>query len=220
MKISTYTRAERRIAASDGAGVVERWRWGRAALADHEVTNPAGTLRRGRGIAEQLIHAARSKGLSLSEREIQRRLQLARSYSSEVLTRHAVARYGTWRDLCDAGFPTLDDGDQGDGQPALIDQAGHVDPAAEAWQQPPLDDAAGSVFPRLVRVAGADHDRDQTTLDVLTRYVDACERWTAGHARRNARMREHLADLTQVCGGDTSTTYGQACAALERQGAA
>jgi hypothetical protein len=214
MKISKYVKSERRIASADGAGIVERWRWGREALADPEVTNPAGTLRRGRGIADRLIHAARAKGLKLDEREIRHRLQAARTYATETeLTGPIRAGYATWSALCDAGFPPIADPDP---QPALVDVAGQVTPAAAAWQQEGLDGDDGSVFPRQIKVGGVTLDRDACTLGVLSDYLTDRERWTASHARRNAELRDHLAELLEAVNGDQNVTYRTAVHAFSR----
>lgn len=217
MKLSKYLRAERRISTADGSAILERWRWGRQLLADPEAVNAAGTIRRGRGVVERLVEAARARRLPLSEREIQRRLQLARTYPTEELCRQALARYGTWEALAAAGFPALDDAGDDRQDHASGDQADQQGAPAEPWhQQPALDGDTGEVFPREIHIGGAVLDRDACSLRTLAVYLDRRERWTEGHLRRNAELRAHLDDLIAAVGGDVETPYGEAVAALDR----
>jgi hypothetical protein len=59
------------------------------------------------GIIEILIAAGQKAGFKISEREIQRRLQCARTYSTEAQIGHVVADLKTWRELADANFPAV-----------------------------------------------------------------------------------------------------------------
>lgn len=214
MKATALLRLERKIATADQGGIVERWRYGRRLLADPKLCTPAGHLRH--GVAEGLVRAARNAGLRLSEREIRRRLQAARTYPSEAeIGRQAADFEGGWMALADAGFPAPDAPD-GDLQPALVDRAGHLEPGAEPWGQPALDDDDGTVFPREIRVGRATLDRDHATLGTLAGYLADRSRWTEAHARRNAQMRDRLAELLGAVGGDQSVTYSAAVDALRR----
>jgi hypothetical protein len=77
-KMTPLLRLEKKVPASDLRGILERWRFGRALLADSKLTTTAGHLRP--DVAPLLVNAATTAGLKLSEREIRRRLQCAQAY--------------------------------------------------------------------------------------------------------------------------------------------
>lgn len=60
------------------------------------------------GVAAMLIEAAKRGGLKLSEREIQRRLQCARIYSTESQIGSGAADFRTWYDLSEANLDMAD----------------------------------------------------------------------------------------------------------------
>jgi hypothetical protein len=136
-KPTPLLRLEKKISASDRGGILERWRYGRTLLADPKLTTTAGHLRH--GVTELLINAATAAGLKLSEREIRRRLQCARTYSTDAEIGRAAADFEGWTALADAGFPPL--ADQAEGvKPTLADQ--HT-PATTPWQLATLADYLG-----------------------------------------------------------------------------
>src|SRR4029079_9482954 len=57
------------------------------------------------GAAAKLVSEARSRDVTLSEQEIQRRLRCARAYPMESQIRQAMTDFKTWFDLIQAGFP-------------------------------------------------------------------------------------------------------------------
>jgi hypothetical protein len=98
MRYERYKRIDNAIKASDSGGIWERWRYGRRLVCDDAMTTSKGNLRDGK--MEWLIRHSEA-----SRREIQRRLQCARTYPQESQLRHAVAQFGTWHDLAAANFP-------------------------------------------------------------------------------------------------------------------
>jgi hypothetical protein len=89
-----------------GVVFLERWRFGRRLLMDDKATTPNGNLRH--GVLARLIAEATASGYKLSEREIQRRLQCARTYLTEAQIRQLLADFGTWGDLHRANFPGVE----------------------------------------------------------------------------------------------------------------
>lgn len=197
---------EKRINTADGNGIIERWAWGRALLADPTMVNEAGTLRRGRAVAERLIARAKLQGLALSEAEIKYRLQCARAYPTKELIASIAGVYGSWRALCDANFPPV----QGAADQSVADANAPADDSV----QPALDGDTGDVFPALVPV-GATGRRPLgvCTLAQLEAYADEMERMTAGFVRRDDQRRGRLAKLLASVDGDREATYAAAIAA-------
>src|SRR5260370_38099115 len=82
-----YVQGERMIARADSGGIRERWLWGLRLLHDPTAMSPnGGGLRH--GVIAVLIEAAKKAGLALSEREIRRRLQVARGVGQGGHTAH------------------------------------------------------------------------------------------------------------------------------------
>jgi hypothetical protein len=206
---------ERRIVAAERRGILERWRYGRALLADPKLLTSTGEDVRPE-VAEGLVRAAGDAGIVLTAHEIGRRLRCARAYVTEEELGLAASRHEGWSALAEAGFPRE--------EPRPTPDAGHepggrrpvtASPGAR-WQQPALDGDDGSVFPRRIRLGGATLDRDACTLATLEDYLAGNERWTDAHARRNERQRAHLDELIRACGGDRDVVYAEAVARVGR----
>lgn len=103
MSRSPYLALEQRIAADEGRGVIHRWRYGRKLL-----EAKAGRQQLPHGMSADLVAAAAKAGLKLSEREIRRRVQCAEAYASEAEVGQALADFGTWSALAEAGFPSVE----------------------------------------------------------------------------------------------------------------
>jgi hypothetical protein len=191
---------EGQVASAEAHGVLARWKWGRDVLADPRLVNLAGSLWRGRRIAEGLIEAAEAKGRSLSEREIQRRLQFARAYETEAQALAAVAVYGSWEGLHRAGFPPVMAPDEG------------LDPEPE---QGSLDE----YLPGAFNFDGLLRPRAMTPLRVVVAYAGDRKRKTAAARRRDRFVDEQLAELIEAAGGDLDVTYGEAQARRMAKGA-
>jgi hypothetical protein len=206
-------RAEHRIVAADGSGIIERWRWGRIVLADPRLTCAAGTLRRRMGIAAALVQAAHAKGLHLDEREIQYRLACARAYRDEATLSRMVRAGYTWTALRDAGFPGHPGRDEEGDQLTLVD----VDTGAAGTVraiQPPLDDGAiVAVFPALLPDGGRRRiPLGEATLGQLSDYVREMRALTERHARRDMTRATQLGALLAAVGGDLTATVQEAVA--------
>jgi hypothetical protein len=200
VKTTQYVKQERAIAAADSGGVRERWMWGLRLLRDPEAFAPGSSQLRP-GLADELIDANAKRGIKLSEREIRRRLQCARTYQTETEFGHAVAEFGTWRDLADANFPARE---------ASPDEppADHRTPDEirrdRARQLAEAVDPQGVLFP-LDRFEPA-----TVTLMDLETYTKEQEELTARFAAHDWKRRCYLARLIEAAGGDLSTTWQQA----------
>jgi hypothetical protein len=111
MKLERYRRLEKRVASADGDGIRERWVYGRRLLCDAEAVTSQSNLQH--GVAAKLIRQAQRLGRKLNEREIQRRMQVARLYPCESQIRLLMTDFETWTDLVNSKFPqvTPDAGD-------------------------------------------------------------------------------------------------------------
>jgi len=200
MKTTQYTRQEKAIASADAGGVRERWMWGLRLLRDPEAFAPGSTqLKPGR--ADELVKASAAAGRKLSAREIQRRLQCARTYRTESEFRRAVAEFQTWRELSDANFPEFDGAE---GEP-LADhrtdaerQRDHARALADIFGE------QGTLFPL------ADFEPTLTPLKDLAAYAEEMAELTARFRKRDEERRAYLDALIEAACGDMSTTWQEA----------
>ncbi len=125
-----YLKLERRIAVGERGGVVDRWRYGRSLL-----EAKAGRKQLPHGMVAGLIKAAERAGFKLSEREIRRRVQCAETYDSEAKVGQALADFGTWSALAEAGFPPV----EVDGRDPDDIEAEGLGHAPDSWEQLQLD---------------------------------------------------------------------------------
>lgn len=205
-RFSAYGRQERAIAAADTTTVHERWAFGRRLLCDPLATNPDGSLRP--GVMENLIAAARARGVTLTEAEINARLAAGRSYPCESQARRALARFESWSDLRDAGFPPMD-ADPGE-EPH--DPRGAAERAAAVDRQLALGDPDQL---SLFEFFPDDRFDSLSTLAELRKYAAESAERTERHARKDAERFEYLGRLSDAVGGDESRTWGEAQAALD-----
>lgn len=201
MASPSYRRLQRAIARDDRRGIEARWLYGRALLGDPRKMSAAGRSLRD-GAIEALIADARAVGSTLSRREIQYRLQCARTYPTVAQLRTAACAFEDWTAFREAGFPPVDDADQAPAEAA----ADHEEELRRQHQQ--LD-----LFPAVV--AGVPFF--QATLRQLAAHASEMERMTANYARRDTERREYLERLTAAVGGDLDATYGDASHALKTQ---
>jgi len=183
MSKPNYKKLQRSIAKGDGQGIESRWSYGRAILEDPAKISSTGKSLR-HGAMEALIADAKSVGSTLSDREIQRRLQCARTYKTISQIRQAMADFGTWAELAEANFPEVTV-DEDLAEPTDLE----VD-AANAWEQLTLLPG----FKETVKVHGREmpitemtvpesiayrdkyrsmHEGFGKTLDLIERTVDA-----------------------------------------------
>jgi hypothetical protein len=200
VKTTQYIRQEKAISAADSGSIRERWLWGLRLLRDPEAFAPGSSqLKPGR--ADELVKAATASGLKLSEREIRRRLQCARTYPTEAEFGHAVAEFGTWSDLADANFPRFE---------VVPDEL----PADHRTQAERDHDRAralvdligeqGSLFPLR------DFEPVTTTLKELVAYAEQQEELTARFVEHGRKRREYLNSLIEAADGDLGATWQEA----------
>src|SRR6266545_761754 len=128
MARSVYLKLETRILRDEQGGILDCWKYGRECL-----THKKGRQQLPHGfIADRLAEAERA-GLKLSEREIRRRVQCAEVYDSEAKVGQALADFGSWSALAEAGFPVAEV-DEPDLEPDDLRDIGESDPLAEPEQ--------------------------------------------------------------------------------------
>jgi hypothetical protein len=203
MKLTQYTSREAQIRTSDSGGIRQRWLWGLRLLADEEKIAPAGGLRH--GVTDALIQAAAKRGYKLSDREIQRRVQCARTYKTEAQIRQALADFESWNELHLANFPAY--------------EAPAGEPPAD-WRTEPeksrdhlrawLDAANGmdAMFPL------SQFEPIETTLqdleDFMKESLATHESIVAGFEHTHAKRREYLDRLEEAAHQDLTMTWQDA----------
>lgn len=200
MKTTQYVRQEQAIAAADRGGIRERWMWGLRLLRDPEAFAPGSSqLKPGR--TDELIKASAAAGRKLSAREIQYRLQCARTYRTETQIAQALAEFGTWSALIAASFPAF----EADAAEAPADHRTQIerdrDRARALAEQ---IGAQGALFPL------ADFEPVTTSLKELHEYAEQQEAITARFVAHGERRRAYLAALTAAADGDLSVTWQDA----------
>lgn len=208
MKTTQYVRQEKAIASADAGGIRERWLWGLRLLRDGDAMSSEKSLRH--GVTDQLVAAATGSGLSLSAREIQRRLQCARTYSTDYQIRRALADFETWDELSRANFPAYE---------ALPDE-----PAADHRTQAERDhDHARALLDRLGDQGAlfplSDFEPVVTTLNELQTYAAQMRELTNRFAERDRKRRAYLDQLIDAAGGDLSMTWQDAHSRLDPEDA-
>lgn len=196
MNKSRYLKQERVIAATSGNDIRERWLWGLRVLRDPEVMSSEKSLRH--GAADQLLAIAASGGLRLSAREIQRRLQAARTYQTESQIRRAVADFESWRDLAEANFPSY---------PAAEGEspADHRDDGERLRdRERDLEDRFGE---QGVLFLSSDVQPTLSPLKELQQYADEMAELTSRFVERDRKRREYVDQLIEAVGGDLSVTW-------------
>lgn len=204
MRTERYKRIENAIAASDSGGIWERWRYGRRLLCDAEATTPNGNLQH--GVKDRLIRVATHSGRKLSEREIQYRLQVARTYPYESQIRAACADFESWWDLTHSGFPDY----------SATEGERPYNPM-ETDELRSQNDERGR---RLIEYswyseALFDHlDKETTTLDEMKKYAEEQDEITARFAAAGTKRWVMLDELIRAVDGDLSKTWAEAEDAL------
>jgi hypothetical protein len=200
MKTTQYVRQENAIGAAEAGGMRERWIWGLRLLRDADAFTPGSSqLKPGR--ADELIGAAKAAGRNLSEREIRRRLQCARTYRTETEFGRAVAEFQTWRELSDANFPRFD-GDEGE-PPA--------DHRTDAERKRDLARAIADVIGEQGTLFPLDRfEPFESTLKDLADYAAEMSDLTERFRKRDAERRDYLDKLIEAAAGDLSTRWQDA----------
>jgi hypothetical protein len=201
MKTAQYVSAEKGIAAADSGGIWERWRYGLRLLADPQAisTGNGGGLRH--GAADKLIAAAQAKGLRLSQREIQNRVQCAKTYPTESQMRNIISCFGTWFELVQARFPGVE---RDPGEPAA-DYRTTSERRHDAARQMALDVIdQDHLFP-LARF-----EPDVVVLKDLVDYTNEQDQITESFARTGRERHRYLNRLLEAVGYDVARTWRDA----------
>jgi hypothetical protein len=204
MKLAQYTNQERAIAAADSGSIRQRWMYGLRLLADQDKLAPAGGLRH--GVTDALIAAAAKGGYKISAREIQRRLQCARTYPTEAQIRNAITDFKSWFELIQAGFPPYEI-PEGESPADWRTQVEKDHDSARALAD--LIGEQGSLFPL------SQFEPTEITLKHLEDYTEQQERITASFAETSRKRREYLGQLVTAVKGDMNATWAEAQTALD-----
>lgn len=204
MKTTQYVRQEKAIAVADSGGIRQRWLWGLRLLRDSDAMSESGKSLK-HGVTDQLIAAAKSAGLKLSDREIRRRLQCARTYQTESQIGRAVADFETWRDLSDANFPEYD--------------AAEDEPLADHRTDAERDHDRARALIDLIGEQGAlfplrDFEPIETTLKDLQLYMEQQEGLTQRFVAHGQKRRAYFEQLVEAADYDLSVTWAEAHARL------
>lgn len=200
MRLTQYTRQEAAIAASETSGIRQRWLYGLRLLRDPDMMSPGGGGLR-HGVADQLVSAAKARGLKLSATEIRYRLQCARTYPTEVQIAKAIGDLETWSGLIQSAFPAIARGADDADADYRTDAERTTDRARALADHL---DAQDAMFP-LSRFEPV-----ETTLKDLQEYVEEQERITESFAATSRKRRAELDRLTAAAGGDLSMTWAEA----------
>jgi hypothetical protein len=204
MRTERYKRIENAIAASDSGGIWERWRYGRRLLCDAEATTPKGNLQH--HVLDKLIRAAARGGRKLSEREIQRRVQVARTYPCESQIRQLLTDFGTWDEVINGGFPVY--------------EAAEGERPYNPLETDELVSQNDNRGRRLIEYSWYsntlfDHlDPETTTLAEMRQYAEEQDEITARFAAAGQKRWLMLDELTKAVHGDLSKTWAEAENAL------
>jgi hypothetical protein len=197
-------RLERKIAASDSGGILERWNYGVEVL-----KAKAGKRKLPDGMLAGLVAAAGMKKDAkgnekpkISERDIRYRVQFAEVYPTEAHVRQIIAEWGLWSEIIAAGFPEV----VVDETPSVGDVLDDIEGGAgdpQEFEQPGL-------FPDLVKKIPL----PVSPLRNLVAYAEEMRGMTASYAKRDDERQAHLLELTIAAGGDLDVTYQDAMAML------
>lgn len=195
MSRPNYRKLSQAIARDDTHGIEHRWQYGCTVLADPRKMAASGKSLRN-GAIEALIADAEAVGSDLSRREIQRRIQCARTYESITQLRRAAAQFEDWRAFADAGFPSVEV-DETPSPESILDEIERTDP--QEYEQLGL-------FPPLVKTVPL----ERCSLRYLLAYADEMEAMTASFSRRDHERRAHLRALCTAVDGDLNVLYPDA----------
>jgi hypothetical protein len=200
MKTTQYIRQEKAISVADSGSIRERWLWGLRLLRDPEAFAPGSSqLKPGR--ADELVAAAEAAGLKLTIREIQFRLQCARTYSTEAQITNLSSQFESWTELRRAGFPPI---------PVSPDE-----PSADHRTQAERDHDHARALIDLIGEQGSlfplrDFEPVTTTLKELVAYAEQQEELTARFVEHGRKRREYLNSLIEAADGDLGATWQEA----------
>lgn len=183
-----YLAIELRIAADERGGILHRWRYGRKLL-----EAKTGRKQLPHGMAADLVKAATSAGLKLSEREIQFRLKCAETYETEAKVRTASSDFGSWTALRDAGFPPVQSTDPDD-----LEAAGFSLEPPDAWEQGTLIPGFGET----IKVSGRRVPVAAATVGQAKAYLEEYRRIHESFGKTLAQIEASVTAMVDGSGGD------------------
>lgn len=191
MKAPSYLSIETRIAAAERGGIRERWTWGRQLLVDPNAFNPKSTQLKP-GYTADLVQAAEAAGLRLSVREVSRRLQFARIYTTEQAVDEIIAKFGSWHEMADADFPPLLDDLE-------LDDLALVDEQPDEFRR-----KAGNLpgFKATLRLHGEEIDLADATVGDLVAYRDKYRSMHEGFGKILDLIEATVSAVLEGAGGD------------------
>jgi hypothetical protein len=189
-KQSPYLKLEKSIAADERGGIMHRWRYGRELL-----KAKAGRRQLPHGLVTELIVDATRAGLKLSEREIRRRVQCASVYESEAKVGQALADFGSWSALAEAGFPMVEVD-----EPDEIDDLEEVGMSTPDVVEMPLFEIPG--FKPVLRINGKKVDLADATVRQAVDYRDMCIQMHENFGRTVEQVKSTVATMLAGAGGD------------------
>lgn len=213
---AAYGRLERGIGAADTGSIRQRWEYGRRLIVDRTKTTANGNLRN--DVLDRLVAAGRQYGTrKFGRREIQHRLQSARTYPSEAHIAQVLAQYENWWQLIKAGFPAVQLTLDADPQP--FDPRTSEERARDMGEA--IDLIAGKPGGQLelfdyFKETAAD---ELSTIAELRKYADEMSEWTQRQARRDRDRIAYVNRLSAAVGGDETKTWAEADAAMRAQAA-
>ena len=192
MARSVYLKLETRILRDEQGGILDRWKYGRECL-----THKKGRQQLPHGfIADRLAEAERA-GLKLSEREIRRRVQCAEVYDSEAKVGQALADFGSWSALAEAGFPVAEV-DEPDLEPDDLRDIGESDPLAEP-EQLALDIPG---FKPILKINGRKVQLAEATVREAIEYRDMVHEMHENFGRTVAQIDATVETMLDGCEGN------------------
>lgn len=208
VKAARYGKIDKEIIAHDGGGIWERWRYGRLLLVDDTATTAAGNLQH--GVLAKLILAAERHGIKVSEREIRRRVQCARTYPTRSQIGQLLTDFRTWDEVINSTWPEY---------PTLEDERPY-DPRTDAEL---MNDQHRKG--KGLNLFGDQATRQYTLFDSFapeTTSLATLDEWTRQQEEITARFvaigierRRYLDDLVKAVDGDMTATWATAQAALD-----
>lgn len=189
-KQSPYLKLEKSIAADERGGIMHRWNYGRELM-----KAKVGRKQLPHGLTTELIVDATRAGLKLSEREIQRRIKCASVYGSEAEVRQALADFGSWSALAEAGFPAVEVPESDE-----IDDMEEVGVNSPDVFEPPLFEIPG--FKPVLRINGRKVDLADATVAQAVAYRDMCKDMHESFGRTVAQIEATVSVMLAGAGGD------------------
>ena len=196
-KPTQYVRQEKAVEAADTNGIRERWFWGLRLLRDRDaISRTGGSLRH--GIIEQLIAAEQRAGFKISEREIQWRLQAARTYSTESQIRTVSSDFRTWTELRVAGFPPIS---KTDGEHPADHRTKAEKDRDTARALVDLVGTQGAMFPL------DEFEPTQTTLKEIGDFLDRQDEITSNWIKTGKKRRGYWQQMVDAVDGNLAVTW-------------